>query len=556
MIQDILKKLIEDALIRARLLDMLSIGKLPEPELERPRDKKHGDWSTNVAMVLASRLKMSPMEIAKAIVNSLDNERHFIEKVEVAKPGFINFYLSNEWLYQVLRDIESMQDKFGLPFLGNGQKVQIEFVSANPVGPMHIGHGRWAAVGDVLATLLEALGYDVEREFYVNDYGSQMNIFGKSVAARYCEKLGKEVQFPEDGYKGEYIKEIAEEIIEREGDKYLNLPPGRQEEVFKQRAYGQVLEHIKKVLLEMGVEFDEWFSETSLHQSGAIKKVIAELDSKGFVYEKEGAVWLRTTEFGDDKDRVLIRENGEPTYFAADIAYHESKFERGFQKIINIWGADHHGYVKRMKAAVQALGFSPDSVEIIIGQLVNLLRAGEPVRMSKRTGEMVTLEELLGEVGKDATRYLFLTRSTDSSVDFDIEVAKTQSNENPVYYVQYAHARICSILRLAGERGVAQVSAQKADLHLLVTEWELDLIRKLEQFGEIVEKATSQRAPYLLTKYAEALASVFHVFYTQCRVISDDNELSGARLVLCKSTQRILKNVLGLLLGVAAPERM
>jgi arginyl-tRNA synthetase len=555
MIKDVLKELIQNALYKAQKENKLLITKLPELELERPKEKNHGDWSTNIAMVLARLLKMPPMEIAQIIVSSLDNRRHFIEKVEVAKPGFINFFLSNNWLYQVLRDIESEQEKSGCYSIGNGLKVQIEFVSANPVGPMHVGHGRWAAVGDVLANLLEASGYDVKREFYINDYGSQMDIFGKSVAARYSQKLGKEVPFPKDGYQGDYIGEIAEEIIEKAGDKYLELSQEEQEEIFKQIAYKQVLEHIKNVLLEMGVHFDNWFSETSLHQSGAIEKVIAELDAKGFVYKKDGATWLKTTDFGDDKDRVLIRENGEPTYFAADIAYHKSKFERGFQKVINIWGADHHGYVKRMKAAIKALGFDPDSVEIIIGQLVNLLRSGEPIRMSKRTGEMITLEELLEEVGKDATRYLFLTRGTDTSVDFDIEIAKAQSNENPVYYVQYAHARISSILRFAQEKGITGISAHQANLNLLNTEWELDLIRKLEQFGEVVEKAVQQRAPYLLTKYAEALASIFHIFYTQCRVISDDIELSMARLVLCKSTQRVLKNVLGLL-GVNAPEKM
>ncbi len=555
MIRDVLNELVQGAFSKAQKEGRLPPAQVPAIELERPREKSHGDWSTNIAMVLARTLKMPPMEIARIIVSSLENKEHFVEKAEVAKPGFINFFISTNWLYQVVRDIESEQEKFGRVSIGDGLKVQVEFVSANPVGPMHVGHGRWAAVGDVLATLLEASGYDVAREFYINDYGSQMDVFGKSVAARYSQKLGKEVPFPEDGYKGDYILEIAEEIIESEGEKYLAMPREEQEEAFKQIAFKQVMEHIKKVLLAMGVHFDTWFSETGLHRSGAVKAVIDELDAKGFVYEKDGATWLRTADLGDDKDRVLVRENGEPTYFAADIAYHKSKFGRGFQRIIDIWGADHHGYVRRVKAAVEAVGFDPDAVEIIIGQLVNLLRNGEPVRMSKRTGEMVTLEELLDEVGKDATRYLFLTRSTDSSVDFDIEIAKAQSNENPVYYVQYAHARICSISRVADEKSVESISAHKADLTLLTTEWELDLIRKLEQFGEVFEKAVWQRAPYLLTKYAESLASVFHAFYTRCRVIGDDCELSDARLVLCNCTRQVLKNVLGLL-GVNAPERM
>lgn len=554
MVKDILKKLITEALLKAQEEFKVGLEEIPDIELERPREKNHGDWSTNIAMVLAGKLKMSPMAIGQAVVASLNDRQHFLDNVELAKPGFINFFLSNDWFYRVLRDIETDQEDFGRVTMGEG-RVQIEFVSANPVGPMHVGHGRWAAVGDVLANLLEFSGYDVTREFYINDYGSQMNIFGKSVAARYAQALGQSVDFPQNGYRGDYVKEIAGEISEREGDKYLKISQEKQEETFKQIAYEQVLEHLKEVLSRMGVVFDQWFSEATLHESGTIGEVIDELDTKGFVYNKDDAVWLRTTDFGDDKDRVLVRESGEPTYFAADVAYHKNKLERGFQKIINIWGADHHGYVKRVKAAVQALGFAPDSVEIIIGQLVNLLRGGKPVRMSKRTGEMITLEELLDEVGKDAARYFFLTRSTDSSVDFDIEVAKTKSNENPVYYVQYAHARISSILRLADEKDLGAISALEADLNLLNTEWELDLIRKLEQFGEIVEKAVLQCVPYLLTKYAEEVASVFHVFYTQCRVISDDSHLSAARLVLCKSTKRILRNVLGLL-GVTAPERM
>lgn len=554
MIKDILRKLIRDAMLVSQDKLGISLKEIPGIELERPRDKNHGDWSTNIAMVSAGRLKMSPMELGRMIVESLNNRQHFLEKVELAKPGFINFYLSNDWLYQVLRDIETDQENFGRTDLGK-EKVQIEFVSANPVGPMHIGHGRWAAVGDVLANLIKFCGQEVTREFYINDYGSQMNIFGQSVAARYLQELGRKVAFPENGYKGDYIREIAAEIVQKDGDKYLDLSQEEQEEVFKQIAYTQVIEHLREVLSKMGVVFDTWFSESSLHQSGMVREAVDELDSKGFVYQKDGATWLRTTDFDDDKDRVLIRENGEPTYFAADIAYHKGKYQRGFQKIIDIWGADHHGYVKRMKAAIEALGFNPSSLEIIIGQLVNLLRGGEPVRMSKRTGEMITLEELLDEVGKDAARYFFLTRSTDSSVDFDIEVATAKSNDNPVYYVQYAHARISSILRLAEEKGVCEIFAGKANLALLNTEWELDLIRKLEQFGEIVEKAVMQYAPYLLTKYAEELASAFHVFYTECRVITDDRDLSVARLVLCKSTQRVLRNVLSLL-GIDAPTRM
>ncbi len=523
--------------------------------LEKPKEKKYGDWSTNVAMVLASSLKLPPRKVAEIIVKHIEDKHHYLDKVEVAGSGFINFFLSNEWLYEVLRSVKRQGMNFGNSSLGGGTKVLIEFVSANPVGPMHIGHGRWAAVGDSLANIFEAAGFKVVREFYINDYGNQMNIFGKSVAARYLELLEKKVVFPEDGYKGEYIREIAQEIWDKYGDKFLNIEEKEREEKFKEYAYQQVLEHIKKVLQRMDVEFDEWFSEKTLHESGVIQNVIDELKQKNYVYEKDGAVWLKTSVFGDDKDRVLIRESGEPTYFAADVAYHKNKLERGFNKLINIWGADHHGYIKRMKAAIRALGYPEESLEVIIGQMVNLLRAGEPVRMSKRTGEMVTLEELLDEVGKDGLRFLFLMRGTDSSLDFDIELAKKQSQENPVYYVQYAHARICSIIRFAKEKGQSLDDASSVELNLLSEEAELDLIRKLVEFEDLIERAVLSRTPHIFTKYLQDLASLFHVFYTKCRVISEDRALSVARLFLCDSTRVILKKGL-VLIGVKAPESM
>jgi len=555
MIKQKLASLIENAAAAAKASGALKIRVIPEIELERPKEKAHGDWATNLAFVLASQAKKSPQAVAKVLIEHLDDRQHFLERVEVAGRGFINFFLSNDFLYQVLLEIDARQEKFGQSKIGKGQRVQVEFVSANPVGPMHLGHGRWAAVGDTLANLLEFTGHNVIREFYINDYGSQMEIFGKSVALRYAELLGEKIVFPPDGYKGEYIREIAQEIVRSDGEKYLSLSPTERAKIFSERAYLQVLEHIKNVLHSMGVDFDVWFSESSLHRSGALERVIARLDKKGYVYQKDGATWLKTTAFGDDKDRVLIRESGEPTYFAADIAYHQNKFERGFEKVINIWGADHHGYVKRVKAALACLGYSEDSMEVIIGQLVNLWRAGEPVRMSKRTGEMVTLEELLQEVGKDAARYFFLMRSTDTPLDFDIELAKTRSADNPVYYVQYAHARICSILRFAKEEGFSPLSAQKVSLERLKEEAELDLIRKLAEFEEVVEKAVLSRAPYLLTKYAEDLASIFHVFYTKCRVITEDKNLSYARLALVNCTLIILRNVLRLM-GVSTPERM
>lgn len=550
-----LSDLIFRAIERAKKSGEIEIEETPEIVLERPKEKIHGDWATNIAMVLASQVKTSPLKVAKSIIDHLDDKQHYLARVEIAGPGFINFYLSNAWLYDVLREIERKGENFGTCNVGQGIRVQVEFVSANPVGPMHIGHGRWAAVGDSLANLLTAAGYDAQREFYINDYGTQMSIFGKSVAARYCELLGREISFPEGGYEGEYVRDIAREVMEEEGGKYLELSEDEREEVFLERAYSQVLEHTERVLSEMGAEFDVWFSERTLHKSGAIRATIDELREKGYVYDKNGAVWLRTTTFGDDKDRVLIRENGEPTYFAADIAYHKNKLERGFDRLINIWGADHHGYVGRMKAAIQALGYPSEVLEVIIGQLVNLLRGGEPVRMSKRTGEMVTLEELLQEVGRDATRFFFLMRGTDSPLDFDIELAKSQSSENPVYYVQYAHARICSIMKFAEDRGFSPVSAEDARLELLAEESELDLIRKLAEFKEVVGRAALSRIPHILTKYAQDLAALFHVFYTQCRVISEDLELSRARFVLARCSRQVLRNALALI-GVSAPESM
>ncbi len=544
-----------DAIERAK-----KAGEIPsviniEPLIEHPNDKTHGDWATNAAMVLASQTKMSPRKIADSIVKHIDDKHHFLSKVEVAGPGFINFYLSDKWFREVLKEIKRKGKEFGHFNIGHGETVQIEFVSANPVGPMHIGHGRWAAVGDALANLMTAAGYIVTREFYVNDYGNQMKIFGQSVAARYAELLDRDVIFPENGYQGEYIKEIAQEILKEERDKYLLLSEDERGECFKEIAYRQVLAHIKKVLLDMGIEFDGWFSETTLHDSGAIEDVVSELRERGYIYNKDGAVWLRTTAFEDDKDRVLIRESGEPTYFAADIAYHKNKLNRGFDKLINIWGADHHGYVQRVEAAIQALGYPKEKLEIIIGQLVNLWRGGEPVRMSKRTGEMVTLEELLQEVGPDAARYFFLMRSTDTPLDFDIELAKCQSSDNPVYYVQYAHARICSILKFAEEKGFSLPNIEDVNLDLLCEESELDLLRKLMELEEVIEICASRMTPYRLTKYAEEIASSFHVFYTKCRVITESVELNKARLVLVDCVRQVLCNVLNLL-GISAPEKM
>lgn len=553
MIQNKLASLVDSALSRAIESGRLKITHPKLVEIERPKEKTHGDWATNVALIVAKEAALAPRAVAEIILEEIERPS-FLAEVTIAGPGFINFKLSNAWLYETLSSIFFRGDRFGWSEQLTGEKIQIEFVSANPVGPMHVGHGRWAAVGDSLARLLIASGSDVHREFYVNDWGNQMFNFGISVAARYRELLGKPLEFPQDGYRGHYIIDIAREIVDQDGDKYLDLDDKEQGKIFSERAYKQVMKHIKNTLDEMGVTFDCWFSERSLHQSGELDDTMALLEEKGLSYRQDGALWLKTTEFGDDKDRVLIRENGEPTYFAADIAYHRDKINRGYSKIINIWGADHHGYIGRMQAAMTALGAEPGTLEIIIGQLVSLYSGGRLIKMSKRTGEMVTLDELLAEVGKDAVRYFFLMRSTDTALDFDIELAKSETAENPVYYVQYAHARICSILRRAEEEGLAPAADNKG-FTLLEHEAELALLRELAEAPSVIMRAARNRAPYRMTKYLQDVAGLFHRFYHQCRVVSDNEELSEARLALCDGTRQVIRNVLWLI-GVSAPEKM
>ncbi|MCK4268417.1 MAG: arginine--tRNA ligase [Actinomycetia bacterium] len=522
-------------------------------EIERPREKSHGDWASNIAMILAKEARQSPRVLAEMIIENIDKPDYLAE-VEIAGPGFINFRLSSKWLSDSLTQICELGDAYGRSKVENPQKIQIEFVSANPVGPMHVGHGRWAAVGDSLARLLKAVGHQVESEFYINDWGNQMRIFGASVAARYREIFGEALELPEDGYQGHYITDIAQEIVDADGDKYLRLKPEDQAEEFSKRAYKQVLEHIKKTLTEMDVSFDSWFSESTLHERGKLSESLEFLDQKDLTYRSEGALWLKTVDFGDDKDRVLMRANGQTTYFAADIAYHREKVERGFDKLINIWGADHHGYVKRVQAAMTAMGAGDNRLEIIIGQLVNLFSGGKAVRMSKRTGEMVTLDELLTDVGRDASRYYFLMRGTDTPLDFDIELAKSQTSENPVYYVQYAHARICSILRHAADQKLTPIG-KKANFSLLAHESEMALMRELADAPSIIARAAAARAPHRLTKYSQDIAAAFHQFYHQCRVVSDDEDLSFARLTLVDATRQVIKNVLWLI-GVSAPQKM
>ncbi|MFH1091337.1 MAG: arginine--tRNA ligase [Pseudomonadota bacterium] len=523
--------------------------------VERPRQAEHGDWSTNAAMVLSKAEKRPPREIAQILIQNLQDPEGYLEKIEIAGPGFINFTLSAGWWHTVLRDILEQGPHFGRVEVGQGRKVQVEFVSANPTGPLHVGHGRGAAVGDSLARVLEAAGYEVSREYYVNDAGRQMKILGRSVLYRYYELSGRQAVFEPELYQGGYIRDLAVELKQEQGDKYLNLPEGQAVEEIFPWAAGRILEGIRQDLEDFGIRYDLWFFERSLLERGLLEGTLADLKARDNLYEEGGALWFVTTRFGDDKDRVLTKANGDHTYFATDIAYHRDKFRRGLDLVVNLWGADHHGYVARMKSAVEALGYGRDQLQILLVQLVNLLRGGAPVAMSTRAGEFVTLRQVVDEVGRDAAKFIFLTRSSDSSLDFDLEVAKTQSADNPVYYVQYVHARICSVFKTAAEAGLAEVKAEEADLNLLAKAEELALMRHLAAFPDVVSGAAVCLEPHRLTHYLTELAKKFHPYYNQYRFVSQDAALSKARLALAAAVRIVVANGLTLL-GVSAPEKM
>lgn len=557
MIKERLASAIKQALEESKRSGELTFESIPEITLEPPKNKAFGDFTTNVALILASQTGMSAWEVAGHIVRRIGTLGGLVERAEVAGPGHINFYLTPDWLHDVLRRIARERDNYGQTDIGHGTKVQVEYVSANPNGPITVAHARGGTIGDTIANLLEALGYDVTRESYVNDAPTslQMQNFGKSVHARYMQVLGHDYPMPEDGYHGAYVIDIAKEIVEEHGDKFLSLPEEERISLFTKLAEEKMLQMQKADLERFGIKHDVWFSERSLHESSKVSQAIQKLMERGYAYERAGAIWLRSTAFGDDKDRALVRSNGQPTYIASDAAYHADKFERGFQHVIDVWGPDHHGYIARTKAAVAALGYDPDRLTIIIYQAVRLYSGGELVMMSKRAGDVVLLSELLDDVGKDAARFFFLMRSADSTLDFDLELAKQQSVENPVYYVQYAHARICSILRNAQENGVEVPSAEDVDLSLLTHEAEVDLIKKLGEFPDLVLQAGQAYEPHRLTRYAQDLAAVFHSFYTECRVMGDDPALRASRLVLTDCARIVLANALKLL-GVSAPERM
>ena len=551
-----LRRLVGGAVREAASEKGISLSELPEIVFEKPRREEQGDLSTNCAMQMSRLLGEKPAVLAKKIAASL-SDNPYLDRVETAGPGFINFFLSPKWMGEVLTDILAAGEKWGRSDLGRGRKVQVEFVSANPTGPLHVGHGRGAAVGDMIAGILEFTGWKVEREYYINDAGLQMDLLGLSTQARYFEIAGssEKVPFPEDGYRGQYIYHMAEEIRSREGDRFLAMPPGESLPFFRTWSGEAILESIRKDLADFGVNFDVWFSEKTLYERDLVPSAMDILKERGFAFEQEGALWFKSTDFSDEKDRVLIRGNGAPTYFASDIAYHKDKFDRGFDRVIDVWGADHHGYVPRMKAGVQSLGRDPEDLDILLIQFVNLLRDGVQVAMSTRSGEFVTLRDVTEEVGTDAARFFFAMRRNDSHLDFDLELAKRTSNDNPVYYVQYAHARICSVMREAEARGVSLPSGRNVRGEIFASAEEKKLMARLADFPREVEKASRELAPHILVKYVSDLAADFHSFYNAHRVLGEAEEVTEARLLLAKASGTIIASVLGLL-GVRAPERM
>jgi len=543
--------------IRSRIKEVLE-SLYPEHkdtffEVEIPKNEAFGDYSTNVALVLKGKVGKPPREIAQSFSEMLNQEENF-SKLEIAGPGFINFWVAEDFYRKNLKDLLEKGDDFFKLDLGRGQKVLVEFVSANPTGPLHIGHGRGAAYGDSIARLLSQTGFSVVREYYINDQGTQMHTLGKSVYLRARELVGEKIEFPEDGYQGTYIYDIAKLALEKYPN-LLSLPEDEAIALCRDLAVEVILEDIRKDLENFRAHFDSWYSERSLFERGVVARVLRLLEEKGLIYEKDSALWFRAKDFGDEKDRVLRKSTGDYTYFASDIAYHYEKFfERGFDLCLNLWGADHHGYVPRLKSAMKALGVPEEKLRVILIQMVNLLEGTELKSMSTRRGEFVELKELISEVGTDAVRFIFLSRSSDSPLDFDVELTKKQSQENPVYYVQYAHARICSVFAKAEEKGI-KTNFLEANLALLQEKEELKLLKLIDSFDDVLESSALQLAPYKITYYLMDLASAFHDYYTKYRIIQDDTELMQARLALCEGVRKLLR--LGLdLLGVSAPEKM
>lgn len=555
-VKDEITEMVINSIEKARKNGLLNIEEIPSVEIEEPKEKQFGDLAVNTAMIMAKSAKMPPRKIAEIIKDGLNLEGTMIEKVEIAGPGFMNFYLNDDYSVEALMLIKEKGSDYGRVNIGNGKKVQVEFVSANPTGPMHMGNARGGALGDALSSILDYAGYDVTREFYINDAGNQIEKFGLSLEARYLQLLGEDAEVPEGGYHGDDIIERAKEFLELYGDKYKDADPEDRRKALIQYGLKKNIAKLKEDLEAYGIEYDVWFSENTLHESGEVESVIKELKEKGYTYEKDGALWFKETLFGAEKDDVLVRANGFPTYLASDIAYHKNKFvTRGFDWVIDIWGADHHGHVAPMKGAMKALGIDPDRLDVLLMQLVRLMKGKEVVRMSKRTGKMVTLRDLIDEVGKDAARFFFNMRSADSAVDFDMDLAVEQSNENPVFYVQYAHARICSILRQLKEDGIDTDNLKEVNLKLLKEEAEISLIKKLAYLPEEITIAANTMAPHRITRYILDVASLFHTFYNSCRVRGVDEELMKARIVLIDATRIVIKNVLDML-KITAPEKM
>lgn len=549
--------IITEALHSVAADGLLQESDITVPFIELTRDRKFGDYATNVAMVLASHINGNPRQFAQALADRIletDNGEN-IDKVEIAGPGFINITMSGDYWVKAVRRVLTEGSRYADSNTGQGKRVQVEFVSANPTGPLHVGHGRGAAMGDALANVLAAAGFDVQREYYINDAGNQIENLGQSVYARYLELFGNQVDFPEGGYQGDYIKEIADDLKANLGDRYFHKSHDSVVQEISEYASHRILADIKEDLEQFGVRFDRWFSEKSLFDGNEVKQALEEMESRGHIYREDDAVWFRSTRMDDDKDRVVIKADGSLTYFASDVAYHRNKFNRGFERVINIWGADHHGYVDRMKAAVVALGKQKEDLQILLVQFVNLLRHGKPVAMSTRAGEFVTLREVREEVGRDAARFIFLTRKADSKLDFDLDLAKERSNDNPVFYVQYAHARICSIIRNAEQTGISLPEPEDADLAMLVLPEEKELIRHLAALPDVVDGAALALEPHRLTNYLRDISTTLHNYYYHHRVLTDDADLTTARLALVTAVGIVVRKALTLL-GVTAPEKM
>jgi arginyl-tRNA synthetase len=550
-----LRELLTQAIEKAAKGGELNSTELPPLLLEPPTKREFGDLTTNVAMLWAKSAKKSPRAIADLILKNFEDPGGIIARREIAGPGFLNFSFAPKFYYERLRELAA--DKAVGLDLGHGEKVQVEFASVNPTGPLHVGHGRVAVIGDVLARLHQAAGFDVQKEYYVNDAGKQMENLGLSIDARYRESFGETVEFPADGYPGDYVADVARSVKDRAGDKFLREDRTAAVAYFARYGGDTLLETIRRQLRDFGIEFDSFFSEEALRERNEVAQAMEILRRRGLLYVQDGAEWFRSTEFGDDKDRTVIKSDGDLTYFASDIAYHRNKFERKFGRLINVWGADHHGYVARLKAAMRALGYDADALRVVLVQMVQLTRGGEPVRMGKRTGEYVALDEVLQEVGRDAARFFFLMRKSDSHLDFDLELAKRQSSDNPVFYVQYAHARVASILEQARKNGLSWDAPESGPVSLARLELaeELELIRRMIQFNDVLEESLRELEPHRMIFYLLELAGEFHRYYNRHRVITDDRELSRARLLLVVNAQKTIRRGLEIL-GVSAPSRM